>query len=911
MKPTLKSPTFAPLLLAIVATVSSSPHTIAADVTWDIAPGSIGAGDSTITGGGGTWNAVNGNWTTDAGATNVAWNNDNNDVALFGETGGAVSLGQAITAGGIRFNADAYSVSGNVLTLGGATPNITVASTLTATISSEIAGTAGYTVGTATTGTGTLNLAGANSYSGVTTVNFGTLNIQNDNAFGSTVGGIADGTVLAPGTNTASLSFPGSVNILNEPLTARGGGVGNVGGLRNLSGNNSWTGDITLSNSLRVTSDNGTLTLGNIDTQPTAAVRTLIVNGAGNVVVNGVVGGTGVGAGGVVSVDNFNNVETPGTLTLNGADTYAGNTSLTGGGTLNLAGPRTLPSNNIIVTHGILNMSGARTGSAGTINLGNGNGHTATLNLSNGDFTAAALTVGTTVLNATTEAPGIGIVNHSEGILLVTGQILMGTFNTSSTLGAGTGTYNLSGGALRSSNATLAALCIGTQTGGTATFNLSGTGLLEMTGVGGLLQIGRSSSTTESSSGTFNQTGGTASVLNVAMGNASNSNTTSVLNLAAGTFTASTAFTAMAAGAGSTASIFIGGTADVTLPPFPVARGSGSTASITFNGGVLRPSSSSLAYMSGLDSATIQNGGATFDVADGIDITISQDLLTHGSSLGGGLTKLGDGTLTLSGASTYTGSTTVTAGTLAVDGSLVPASPVSIGANATLGGTGNIGGIVGSSGTIAPGNNGIGTLTTGTATLSAGTVVIKIAGSNADRLVSTGTLNLAGATLTVTPLASASVASFVIAEGVNRVGAFATPSLPAGYSLDYTPTQVILNTGVSSGYETWALDNGIDGEPATGDFDHDGLSNIVEYALGLDPKVSSVPAGTFNGNLLTFTKGAEAMANGDVLFEIEQSTTLSGWTVVVQNDPLLGSISHTLPSAQPKVFARLKITRIP
>jgi hypothetical protein len=115
----------------------------------------------------------------------------------------------------------------------------------------------------------------------------------------------------------------------------------------------------------------------------------------------------------------------------------------------------------------------------------------------------------------------------------------------------------------------------------------------------------------------------------------------------------------------------------------------------------------------------------------------------------------------------------------------------------------------------------------------------------------------------------------------------------------------------ASSYSTWASANGITGQPASGDFDNDGLTNLVEYALGLSPTVSSVPPGTFDGSLLSFNKGAEAKANGDVTYEIEQSTTLGGWTVVVPNAPASATISYTLPSGQPKEFARLKITQIP
>ena len=71
--------------------------------------------------------------------------------------------------------------------------------------------------------------------------------------------------------------------------------------------------------------------------------------------------------------------------------------------------------------------------------------------------------------------------------------------------------------------------------------------------------------------------------------------------------------------------------------------------------------------MGGLTAAYVQSGGARID-SNGRNIAVAQALLNSGT--GGGLTKLGNGTLTLKGANTYTGPTAITAGTLTVTGSL-------------------------------------------------------------------------------------------------------------------------------------------------------------------------------------------------------------------------------------------------
>ncbi len=119
-----------------------------------------------------------------------------------------------------------------------------------------------------------------------------------------------------------------------------------------------------------------------------------------------------------------------------------------------------------------------------------------------------------------------------------------------------------------------------------------------------------------------------------------------------------------------------------------------------------------------------------------------------------------------------------------------------------------------------------------------------------------------------------------------------------------------VSTGGGSNYAGWASTNGIPGEPASGDFDNDGLSNLIEYALGLSPTASSVPSGTYAGGAVSFSKGAEAVANGDVTWAIEESDDLGvtdAWQAVTPTANNASTISYTLPTGKPKVFVRLVV----
>lgn len=194
--------------------------------------------------------------------------------------------------------------------------------------SAEISGAisnSGAAAALSKTGTGTLVLSSANTYSNGTTIIAGSIGIGNNTALGGgglTLGGTSavSPTIFASGGNRTIGN--------NVTLAAVTTGSATVGAGGDLVIN----GTVTNSGSDRtLTVNNGTTTLGGsvFLSENDTNSRTLTLNGSGAVIINGLIKNNS-GANSLGSKLTYNST-TGGTLTVNNANTYTGATTLSAG----------------------------------------------------------------------------------------------------------------------------------------------------------------------------------------------------------------------------------------------------------------------------------------------------------------------------------------------------------------------------------------------------------------------------------------------------------------------------------------------------------------------------------------------------------------------------------------------------
>ncbi len=271
--------------------------------------------------------------------------------------------------------------------------------------------------------------------------------------------------------------------------------------------------------------------------------------------------------------------------------------------------------------------------------------------------------------------------------------------------------------------------------------------------------------------------------------------------------------------------------------------------------------------------------------------------IINGSTATLALVKNGPGTLELGGASTYTGTTSLNQGVLKLNGGSLGNTAITVAGGATLTGAGTITGTVSVStgGSIDPGNAGIGTLATGAGTL-AGTLNCQVDTATADRVSVTGNLNVNGATIAFSTLGTPTAPSYIIASYTGTLSGTpaAVTGIPAGYSLDFaTAGQIRL----IAGYSAWAAAMGLDGTPGkengyNDDPDKDGIANLAEFYFDGNPLGSNqsiLPVSSLDATYLTLTFKRRDDAEGDVTGQfLDYGSTLTGWTSVA-----LGATSAT------------------
>ncbi|QZN94506.1 autotransporter-associated beta strand repeat-containing protein [Symbiopectobacterium purcellii] len=421
---------------------------------WD--GGAVGnKNNGVVNGGNGVWQTAtvgNDNWTVSDGLLNAPW--QAGAFAIFQAEAGTVkvdnSLGQ-VTSSGMQFASDSYVLNGAELSLvetetgtghttvrvgNGSLPGAAYTATIDALLQGDVQ--------VVKTDLGTLVLNGANTYTGGTAINGGTLRITSDSNLGQSGGGLSfNGGTLATdammSSSRATLlnALGGTMDIaLASPLTLSGiisgaGALTKIGaGLLTLTGENTYTGETVLTQ--------GTVQIG--DGSSTGSIVSHVINNAAlafnrnnTLVYDGVISGTGVvnqtGTGSTVLTANstYTGLTTisSGTLQLgNGGNTGSLTSNVNNNGILAFDRSDTLIFNHTVSGNGLVDQRGSGTTvlttannylggtliSAGTLQLGNG-GNTGSII---GDVDNA----GTLAFNRSDDYFFDGLISGSGGVRL-------------------------------------------------------------------------------------------------------------------------------------------------------------------------------------------------------------------------------------------------------------------------------------------------------------------------------------------------------------------------------------------------------------------------------------------------------------------------------------------------------------
>jgi len=457
------------------------------------------------------------------------------------------------------------------------------------------------------------------------------------------------------------------------------------------------------------------------------------------------------------------------TTTSGGTGLFSGQLADNGTGAVSLrktgAGIWTVSGSNTYTGGTELNAGTLSLGSAGAI------GSSGTISFNGGTLQATA--INTTDYSARFSNAGgqqYRIDTNSQNVTLATA--LTSTGGSLTKLGAGTltltaantytGGTTISAGTVSVGNGSITGSIVGNvANSGTLTFNrsdaltyagvVSGTGAMSKSGAGTLTLTGNNTYTggTTISAGTVSV--GDGSITGSIVGDVANSGTLTFNrsnDLTYGGVISGTGAVSKSGGGTLTltgASTYTGGT---TISAGTLSLGSGgaigSSGTISFGGGTLQYSASNTTdYSARFSNAASQQYRID---TNSQNVTLASNL----TSTGGSFTKIGAGTLTLTGNNSYDGGTTVSEGKLVVNGSISTSTTI-VSSGATLGGSGTVGALtINAGGFVTPGNS-PGILTVNGNYSQAGQYTAEIAGTTAgsgyDQISVIGTVDISGGSL--------------------------------------------------------------------------------------------------------------------------------------------------------------------
>jgi autotransporter-associated beta strand protein len=639
-----------------------------------LAPGSLGGRDTAAFNYGSgavtmTVSGYNANLTW-IGTGSTTWANNSSIKpwsSLTSPSGDYFTAGDSVT-----FNNSA-AAGETTITLSGALAPASVTVTGTNNFTFTGGGSIGGSTGVTLVGPGALTIANTgNSYSGPTVIQGGTLVLGTSGALP-----VSTALVLGAASSAGTLDLAGysqSVGSLAIGAGAAGSGqtitnsAGNATLTYNGAGFSVFPGtvqDNVPSGILGLTVGSGTLDLTSANAAYSGPTN---VNGGAlfisalpnssvvNLANTAALGLVGMGAKIPAPINNAGSVTfSGGSGTLSGAISGAGRLTELSGGPLTLAGSLNV-TGLVAVNSGTLVFNGA-SGTLGQIDVGAASGsstmyfHSGSLTETGRLYTGYA-TGGTSsfvqdggVLNLVGTAATLDLSYTSS--VPTTFTLTGGTFNVNTALGAATLgqngplTYNQSGGLFNFNSSSAANNFLQTAFNPAAPTTLSISGGTFQVAGNNVLYLGVRAAGTMTVSGNALVTVGSVAFNRASSGPTSTA--AGILNLNGGTLQAGTIYESYN---GSSVS---GGT-------------------LNFNGGLLQAAaSSSPAWISANSHLTldINAGGAVIDTNEQ-NVTIAANLQDGSGGMADTVTKVGNGTLTLSGTNTYMGVTTVNGGTLIV-----------------------------------------------------------------------------------------------------------------------------------------------------------------------------------------------------------------------------------------------------